>query len=227
MIKRHLRWSLVALAVATTGLYFAETAARAEAPAGGPSVPQAETPQQRPKPGQSKRTNDQQPPATPEFRAELLEGLYAELAKAPDAARAETIVASIERLWASSGSPTADLLIQRAIAAFAAGQKGLAQRLLDAVVELQPDNPEGFNRRAYVYYAQQDYSRALGDLRRVLALEPRHFRAMEGLAQILRSMGEKKGALDAYKELLKAHPNSPGAGEVLKELTREVDGQGI
>jgi Flp pilus assembly protein TadD len=168
MMKRHVRWSLVALAVATTGLYFAE-----------------------------------------------------------NAARAETIVASIERLWTSSGSPTADLLIQRAIATFAAGQKGLAQRLLDAVVELQPDNPEGFNRRAYVYYAQQDYSRALGDLRRVLALEPRHFRAMEGLAQILRSMGEKKGALDAYKELLKAHPNSPGAGEAVKDLTREVEGQGI
>jgi tetratricopeptide (TPR) repeat protein len=167
------------------------------------------------------------PPPTPEIRAELLDGLYDELAKAPDASRAETIVAAIERLWSFSGSATTDLLVQRAIAAFASDQKALAQRLLDAVVELQPDYSEGFNRRAFVYYSQQDYSRALGDLRRVLALEPRHFRGLEGLARILRNMGEKKGAAEAYKELLKVHPHSPGASDALKELTREIEGQGI
>ena len=68
----------------------------------------------------------------------------------------------------------------------------LALKLLDAVVELAPDYAEGWNRRAYVHYMQSDYERAMGDLRRVLALEPNHFKALDGLAQILREIGEKK-----------------------------------
>ena len=74
---------------------------------------------------------------------------------------------------------------------------------------------------------KNDYKRAFGDLRRVLALEPNHFRALEGLAQILRSIGEKKAALDAYKKLLAVHPQAAGAKEAVDELTLEVEGQGI
>jgi hypothetical protein len=47
------------------------------------------------------------------------------------------------------------------------------------------------------------------------------------LAQILRSIGEKKAALDAYKKLLAVNPQAAGAKEAVDELTLEVDGQGI
>jgi tetratricopeptide (TPR) repeat protein len=166
-------------------------------------------------------------PPTPELRDELLQGLYADLAKAGSADQAENIGKTIDRMWTVSGSPTTDLLLQRAIIAFNAKQIPLAQRLLDTVVELQPDYAEAFNRRAFVYYSQKDYSRALADLRRVLALDPRHPRALEGLAQILRGMREKKASLDAFRELLKVNPHAPGAKEAVEELKREVEGQGI
>ncbi len=229
MMTHRIRWPFVAAIALLTGLGASPAHVVAQAPANAPATQDGQAPQPKlPPRAKPQKPNDPAgPQVTPEIRAELLDGLYSELAKAPDAARAEAITASIDRLWANSGSPTTDLLMQRAIAAFNAGQKPLAQRLLDSVVELQPDYAEAFNRRAFVYYGQQDFSRALGDLRRTLALEPRHFRALEGLAQILRNMGEKKAALDAYKELLKAHPHSPGASEALKELTREIEGQGI
>ena len=103
----------------------------------------------------------------------------------------------------------------------------MALQFLDSLTELNPDWPEGFSRRAFVHFVRIADARALGDLRRVLALDPGHFRALEGLVQILRTMGQSKAALDAARELVKVHPFSPGAQETLKELQREVDGQGI
>lgn len=166
-------------------------------------------------------------PDTPEQRARLLSDLYAHLATADNASDAAHITDAIERLWAFSGSATIDVLMERAAAAAAAKNNELALKLLDAVVDLAPDFAEGWNRRAYVYYTMNDYERALGDLRRAVALEPNHFKAIEGIAQIFKETGRKKAALKAYQELLQINPNASDVREAVKELTRDVEGQGI
>lgn len=166
------------------------------------------------------------PPATPEQRAKRLDELYAKLAAAPDQEAATPIAEAIEQIWQHSASPTAELLVMRAVSV-AQGNRDLAMKLLDSAVELQPDYAEAWNRRAFVYYLNDDYKRALGDIRRVLALEPRHYKALEGLGQILKNIGEKKGALAAYDSLLAIYPAMPGAKEARDELRVEVEGQGI
>jgi len=166
-------------------------------------------------------------PTVAPSRTETLQKLYADLANAKDPAAAEPIVRAIQELWVQSDSPTATLLLQRALAAAQEKNYEQALRFLDYLTGLYPDWAEGFNRRAYLYVVRLDYARALGDLRRVLALDPGNFRALEGLVQVLRTMGQDKAALDVVRELIKAHPNSPGAQEALKELERAVDGQGI
>jgi tetratricopeptide (TPR) repeat protein len=166
-------------------------------------------------------------PDTPAQRAKILENLYAHLATAEDAQSAAPIVEAIERIWLHSGSDTVSLLMERSLKAVAEKDPELALKLLDAVVDLAPDFAEGWNRRAYVYYMQSDFERALGDLRRVLALEPNHFKALDGLAQILREIGEKKAAIKAYEQLLQVHPNWAGAQQAIDDLTREIEGQGI
>lgn len=166
-------------------------------------------------------------PDTPEQRTHLLSDLYAHLATTDDAADTARIVDAIERLWAFSGSPTIDVLMERAAVAAAAKNNELALKLLDAVVDLAPDFAEGWNRRAYVHYTMNDYERALGDLRRAVALEPNHFKAIEGIAQIFKETGRKKAALGAFKQLLQINPNAAGAKEAVEELSRDVEGQGI
>lgn len=166
-------------------------------------------------------------PAVPENPAKLLEELYARLATAPDEATGAEIASAIEQLWQHSGSPTADLLTARAAAAMEANKRDLAMQLLNAAVELQPDYAEAWNRRAYLFYLAEDYKRSLGDLRRVLALEPHHFKALEGLANILQHLGEKKAALEAYDALLRVHPQVQGGKKARDDLKVEVEGQGI
>jgi Tfp pilus assembly protein PilF len=166
-------------------------------------------------------------PKTPAEREKMLSDLYALLATAEDENGAKAVAEAIERVWQHSGSPTIDLLMERAMQAVAEEKLDLAIELLDHVVALAPDFTEGWNRRAYAYFVKNDVDHALGDLRRALALDPNHFKALEGLAQIMREMGEKKAALKAYRQLLSVHPYWPGAQQAIEELERDVDGQGI
>lgn len=166
-------------------------------------------------------------PQTADEKAKVLNDLYAHLATANDEQNAKSIADTIERLWLQSGSETINLLMERSGTALAAKNADLALRLLDYVVELAPDYAEGFNRRAYVHFSQNNLESAVGDLRRTLALEPNHFKALDGLGQIWREHGNKRGALRVVKQLLEIHPNWPGAKQAVEELTREVEGQGI
>jgi len=166
-------------------------------------------------------------PKTPAEREKTLSDLYALLSTADDEESAKAIADAIERVWVHSGSATIDLLMERSIKAMNEKKVDLALKLLDSVVELAPDFTEGWNRRAYVYFVQNDIERALGDLRRTLALDPHHFKALDGLAQILREIGQKKAALEAFKELIDVHPYWSGAKQAIEELEREVEGQGI
>lgn len=166
-------------------------------------------------------------PQTAEEKTKLLGNLYAHLAAAEDEASAKRATAAIERVWRHSGSPTIDLLLERAARAIGAKNPGLATKLLDRAVALAPDFPEAFNLRAFLRFTENNYEGAVGDLRRVLALEPNHYKALEALAQIWRESGNKKGALNVMKQLLDVHPFASGAKQTYEELKREVDGQGI
>jgi tetratricopeptide (TPR) repeat protein len=166
-------------------------------------------------------------PPVPQDRDSLLAELYTHLGKAHDATEAAPITEAIEALWQQSGSDTIGVLMSRSAKAIDDNKNDLALQFLDAVTELAPDYAEGWNRRAYVQFLQNNYEGAVGDLRRALALDPNHFKALEGLARILRETGQKKSALQAYREILKINPNQEGAKDAIDELAVEVEGQGI
>ncbi len=166
-------------------------------------------------------------PDSPRKRAKKLQDLYALLATALDTEAASKAAQAIERIWLTPGSDTVSILMERAVNAANEKRLDLAVKLLDTVVELAPDYAEGWNRRAYVHYLRNDVGSAMGDLRRVLALDPSHFKALDGLAQILKEMGDKKSAYTVYKKLIEVHPFLQPAEQAIQELGREVEGQGI
>jgi tetratricopeptide (TPR) repeat protein len=160
-------------------------------------------------------------------RAKMLDNLYALLATAENEEAAERTSKAIARLWLNSGSDTVTVLMARAAKAMEDKNPRLALRMLDAVVEQAPDYAEGWSQRAHVLYLEGEVHRALGDLRRALALDPNHFRALSALGHILREYGAKEGALAAYRKLLEVNPFAEGAQKAVEELEREVKGQGI
>ena len=166
-------------------------------------------------------------PQTAEEKRRQLADLYAQLAAAENEEEAGKLAESIERLWRLSGSDTVNLLISRAAKVIGEKRNDLAEQLLDRAVTLAPDYTEGFSQRAFFHFSQNNFTSALGDLRRVLALDPNHYKAMEGIVQIWRETGNKKGAYEVLKQLLEVHPFAPGAKQTYDELKRDVEGRGI
>ncbi len=212
--------------------HVAGVAAQGAAPMPEPKQKQDSPPAADDKSGKAPRTRPQLKapgasiPENPAMRARLKRDLYALLAAAQDQESATTIANSIERLWIAGVGDTAQVLMERAAKSAAADRPDLALRMLDTVTRIAPDFAEGFNRRAYVYYSMNEFERALGDLRRVLALDPNHYKALDGLGQILRELGQKKAALEVYRRLNAVHPYWPGVKATLDELERTVAGQG-
>src|SRR4029077_19030984 len=135
-----------------------------------------------------------------------------------------------DRIWAigiAPGSDTGKLLRSRVKDATDDKDYDLAIKLLDAIVTIKPDYVEAWNRRATLHYIRHDYGPALGDIREVLAREPRHFGALAGLGLILQDIGDDKHALQAYQAALAIDPHLRNLPDVVRALREKVEGRDI
>jgi len=160
-------------------------------------------------------------------RQKLFDDLFAQLKAAPDADKAAQLRAMIESVWIHSGSATADLLTARAEAAQQHGQADLAQQLLDRIVQLYPDWPEGWRRRAQTSLALGDTEAAMADLNHALAIEPRDYLALDALAAMHQAAGQNKQALALMRQSLAIDPQNEALREATEKLAIEVEGRDI
>ena len=102
---------------------------------------------------------------------------------------------------------------------------GLALDYLDRLLIMKPDYAEGWNKRATVHFLKDDYPKAIADIERTLALEPRHFGALSGLGTIMRDLGQKDRALTAYHKALEIDPHLDTVKEAVTEIEGEMAGR--
>lgn len=155
-------------------------------------------------------------------RLAKLDALFGALQKSGGDAEANAYVDEIWRLWGQSGRSDVDALMARALGGMQTQHVGLANLLLDEVVEIAPDFAEGWNRRATLRYLTGDHDGSLLDIEKTLTLEPRHFGAIAGRAMIHMAAGRWQEALDNYKAALKVNPFLPERLRVLPMLEQKV-----
>jgi tetratricopeptide (TPR) repeat protein len=172
-------------------------------------------------------STDGLPLLPPLDRPQALGRLYEQLGNARNAEAAAPIMEAIEELWGVSGSDTVDLLMMRAERLVTERDFDLALRILDATVDIAPQDAEVWHRRATVHFLQRDHDLALADLRRALNLDPKHYRAINDLGVVLEEIGAKKEALEAYRKALAVNPFLEKARQAAEELSRDVEGQDI
>ena len=193
-----------------------------------PAVASAQDPHAAP-PARQKKLPEP-PSKLPKVGADKTRGLdflFGALKVAPDETSAKHVEARIWAQWLQTPSDTAALLMMRSKAAMDAQQMDVALKLLDALVKLRPDWVEAWNRRATLYYLQNDYGHSLQDIQQVLIREPRHFGALAGLGMIMQDLGDDKRALDAFRKALAINPHMDKVPELVKTLTEKVEGRDI
>ncbi len=157
----------------------------------------------------------------------VMEDLFTQLAKAKNELDAKGIAEQIERIWAKSGSDTADLLMSRVDIALQARQYNVALDIVDSVIALEPKWADAWNKRATILFLQNDFDGSMRDIRQVLALEPRHYMAIGGISLIYQGMDNKKLALKAARQALEIYPFMSGIKDYIDTNARAVEGNNL
>lgn len=156
-----------------------------------------------------------------------LDQLFSDLKRERNEKAAERIAGNIWNEWSQSGSASIDLMMQWSQKAVEGQKFDVALDFLDQVVTLQPAYAEGWNRRATVHFMMKNYGKSMSDIDHTLQLEPRHFGALSGLAQIMALTGHKQSALEAWQKVLAIYPMTRSAQDQVGTLSEELAGEGI
>lgn len=142
-----------------------------------------------------------------------------------DPEQTSEIASGIREAWSRSGSATVDLLLERGREALGNGDGRAAIEHLTAVIDHAPDFAEAYALRANAYYLAGLTGPAIEDLRATLALEPRHFGALQGFAVLLEEMGRPEDAREIWDRVLALMPHDPQANETAQRLDIMLGGR--
>lgn len=155
------------------------------------------------------------------------DNMFERLKAAPTDEEAQSVALDIWAAWMESGSPTVDLLMERADTAMASGDVKLARSFYDRAIRIQPGYAEAYHRRAALFFADERYDEALRDMNAALEREPRHFGAWLAIGGMLEQLGAHEEARDAYSEALEIYPRMESARRGLARVRALTDGTAL
>jgi tetratricopeptide (TPR) repeat protein len=156
-----------------------------------------------------------------------LDDLFHTLLTTEDPGQAQRAESQIWQIWTDSGHEDINALMTRGVDAMNRRQFDRALDTFDEIVRLAPGFAEGWNKRATVYYLRDELTESVEDIRRTLALEPRHFGAISGMGLIFLERGDEAAALQAFESVLEINPHAPGARLRVEYLRARLRGNAI
>ncbi|MEM7251993.1 MAG: tetratricopeptide repeat protein [Pseudomonadota bacterium] len=130
--------------------------------------------------------------------------------------------ALIWEIWCDHDEEEAKGAMEAVIESIARRHLGRAERMSDVLVRDWPGWSEAWNKRATLYFLQGRDEESLADIQKVLELEPRHFGALCGFAQICMRVGDESSAAFGLERALALHPTLPGVKETLASIKPRV-----
>ncbi len=147
-----------------------------------------------------------------------LDALFHQLAADPLARNAHEIEDMIWDIWTGHPDPLPASMMNSAITAVAGRHYETAENIFSELVAARPNWAEAWNKRATLYFLQDRDSDSVRDLHRTLELEPRHFGALSGFAQICLRNGDRGSALVAFEAALRINPHLSMIQDAVVEL---------
>lgn len=153
-----------------------------------------------------------------------LDGLFAQLRLPPPQPRAYEIEDLIWALWIDHRDRSIAKRMEAAINAIAMRSYDRAEELLTGLVADVPSFAEAWNKRATLFAIQHRDQDSVADIERTLHLEPRHFGAICGFAQICQRGGDPASALAAFEVALGINPHMETIQATVAELRHTLRG---
>ena len=130
-------------------------------------------------------------------------------------------ITSIWRIWSETNNQSSQQL-------YDLGNQLLKQRkyeqslvIFTDLINKEPDFAEGWNKRATLHFLMGNFNESIQDINKTLALEPRHFGALDGLGQIQFKLNNFYESIKTYEKLLTIVPHSSSAKKMLKLMNAQ------
>ncbi len=151
-----------------------------------------------------------------------LNSLFDELFLSNDNMQASTILAEIWDIWSITENVEVQEIFDEGNDSMDRGSLDEAITLFTQVIDLKPDFAEGWNKRATVLFLKGNLEASISDIKKTLELEPRHFGALDGLAEIYLIQDDLLGAAATYKRILEIIPTSKKSQDRLKLINELI-----
>jgi len=91
-----------------------------------------------------------------------------------------------------------------------------ALAILNLITAEYPRFAEGWNRRAILFWEMGQYTQSIADCKRVVALNPHHYGAWQGMGLCQLQLGELEAAVQSLRFALKINPYDHSLRETLR-----------
>ncbi len=145
-----------------------------------------------------------------------LNNLFDQLFLSNNNMEASLILSKIWDIWSIAKDQKTQIIFNDANQLMDRGKYDNAIDLFSKVIDESPDFAEGWNKRATVYFLIGDLNKSISDIEETLSLEPRHFGALDGLAEIYLLKDDLLSAAATYKRILEIIPSSKKSQDRLK-----------
>lgn len=152
-----------------------------------------------------------------------LERLFDRLQTVESPINAQGVTNAIWLIWLEHENPQVVERMYSGMDAMRRGNHYLALAIFDDLIARVPDYAEAWNKRATVHYLMGNFPDSLQDIEETLALEPRHFGALEGRGLIFGELGLSEEEIEAYEAALAVNPHLQGARSKLEALLGESE----
>jgi tetratricopeptide (TPR) repeat protein len=154
-------------------------------------------------------------------RASRLNALFDDLKRADPLRNPDETMELIWAIWIDHKDERASHRMIAAVEAISAGARDLAKPILDSLIEEHPDWAEAWNKRATLAFIEKRDNDSIADIIRTLELEPRHFGAILGFAQICLRHRYVQEAKAAFEIALRLNPHIDGLQSIVDDLASQ------
>jgi tetratricopeptide (TPR) repeat protein len=128
-------------------------------------------------------------------------------------------------IWMRSGNDDIDGLMAEGVRLMEQQRYPEAVEVFDQIISRAPKFPEGYNKRATVFYLMQEFEKSIEDIHRTLEMNPVHFGALSGMGLCYLGLDEPRQALEWFERAIDVNPNMDTIQGYIQQIREFLNNQ--